>query len=456
MPALSSTMTEGKIVTWLKNVGDKVSKGEPIVVVESDKADMDVESFSEGILGAIVVNEGERANVGASIAFIAESEADLAEAKKKAGSNGAAAPAAAAPAPAPAAPAPAAAAPPPPPPPAAAAPAAPAPAAAAPAPAAPAAAPRADGRVIATPYAKQLAKDLRVDLATVAGSGPNGRITASDVERTAKGGAAPAAAAPAAAPAAAAAAAPAAAAPAAPAAAPAKAAATTVSELRGTTKPFTTLQAAVARNMNESLKVPEFRVSMSIETDKFDALYKRLKPHGVTMTALLAKAVGAALAKHPVLFASCTPDGNGITYNEHINVALAVAMPDGGLITPVLKDADKVDIYQLSRNWADLVKRARGKQLAPDEYNSGTFTISNLGMFGVDTFDAILPPGTAAILAVGGSKPTVVATADGLLGVRKVMQVNMTADHRIVYGADAAEFLQSLKAVVENPDSLLL
>ncbi|WIA09391.1 hypothetical protein OEZ85_008797 [Tetradesmus obliquus] len=446
MPALSSTMTEGKIVSWLKQPGDKVSKGEPIVVVESDKADMDVEAFAEGILGSIVVNEGERANVGAAIAFIAETEADLDEAKKKAGSNGAAA----APAPAPAAPAPAAAAPPPPPPAAAHAPAAPAPAA--PAPPAPAAAPRADGRIVATPYAKQLAKDLRVDLATVAGSGPNGRITASDVERTAKGGAAPAAAP---APAAAAPAAASAAAPAPPA--PAKAAAgTTVSELRGTTKPFTTLQAAVARNMNESLKVPEFRVSMSIETDKFDALYKRLKPHGVTMTALLAKAVGAALASHPVMFASCTPDGNGITYNERINVALAVAMPDGGLITPVLKDADKVDIYQLSRNWADLVKRARGKQLQPDEYNSGTFTISNLGMFGVDTFDAILPPGTAAIMAVGGSKPTVVATADGLIGVRKVMQINITADHRIVYGADAAEFLQTLKAVIESPDQLLL
>jgi pyruvate dehydrogenase E2 component (dihydrolipoamide acetyltransferase) len=159
---------------------------------------------------------------------------------------------AAAPAPAPAAPAPAAAAPPPPPPPAAAAPAAPAPAATAPAPVAAAPAPRADGRVVATPYAKQLAKDLRVDLATVGGTGPNGRITASDVERAAKGGAAPAAAAPAAA--APAAAAPAAAKAGAPAAAP-KAAATTVSELRGTTKPFTTLQAAVARNMNESLKV---------------------------------------------------------------------------------------------------------------------------------------------------------------------------------------------------------
>jgi len=157
-----------------------------------------------------------------------------------------------------------------------------------------------------------------------------------------------------------------------------------------------------------------------------------------------------------VLFASCTPDGSGITYNEHVNVALAVAMPDGGLITPVLKDADKVDIYQLSRNWADLVKRARGKQLAPDEYSSGTFTISNLGMFGVETFDAILPPGTAGILAVGGSKPSVVATDSGLIGVKKVMNVNLTADHRIVYGADAAEFLQSLKAVIENPDSLTL
>eukprot|EP00878_Enallax_costatus_P027985 GHUV01030178.1.p1 GENE.GHUV01030178.1~~GHUV01030178.1.p1 ORF type:complete len:132 (+),score=67.36 GHUV01030178.1:347-742(+) len=131
-------------------------------------------------------------------------------------------------------------------------------------------------------------------------------------------------------------------------------------------------------------------------------------------------------------------------------------MPDGGLITPVLQDADKTDIYQLSRNWADLVKRARAKQLKPEEYNSGTFTISNLGMYGVDTFDAILPPGTACIMAVGGSKPTVVATEDGLIGVRKVMQINITADHRIVYGADAAEFLQTFKAIVESPDQLLL
>lgn len=215
-------------------------------MVESDKADMDVECFSEGILAAISCGEGDRANVGAAIAFIAETEAEVEEAKKKAAAaGGGAAPAAAAPAPAPAAPAPA-------PKPAAAPAPAPAPVAAAPAPAPAAApAPRADGRVVATPYAKQLAKDLKVDLSRVAGSGPNGRITASDVEaaagRAPVAAPAPIAAAPAAAP---------------TAPAPAKAAApaapskdTTVSELRGTTKPFTTLQQAVSRNMMASLSV---------------------------------------------------------------------------------------------------------------------------------------------------------------------------------------------------------
>jgi len=249
---------------------------------------------------------------------------------------------------------------------------------------------------------------------------------------------------------------PAAAAPAAPkAAAPAPLAATSVSELKGTTVPLTSLQQAVSRNMMESLKVPEFRVAMTISTDKLDSLYKKLKPKGVTMTALLAKACGVALESHPLLYASCTPDGSGCTYNEHINIAMAVAMPDGGLITPVIKDADQQDIYGMSRNWADLVKRARAKQLSPDEYTTGTFTISNLGMFGVDTFDAILPPGSAAILAVGGSKPVVSVDANGRMCVEKQMTVNLTADHRIVYGAHAAEFLQTLKQVIENPDQLV-
>lgn len=288
---------------------------------------------------------------------------------------------------------------------------------------------RADGRVVATPYAKQLAAKLKVDLSAIGGSGPNGRITAEDVERAAAGPKAAPVAAAAAAPAApaAAAAAPAAVAAAAPAKAPAAAPA---GELKGTTVPFTTLQKAVANNMLASLAVPEFRVSYSICVDKLEAMAKRLKPKGVTMTVLLAKACGVALAEHEVVNAACTPDGSGVRYNDHINVAIAVAMPDGGLITPVLADADQTDIYEMSRQWADLVKRARAKKLQPAEYNSGTFAISNLGMFGVDSFDAILPPGTGAIIAIAGSKPTVVATEDGMFGVKKIMRVRGAIDTR--------------------------
>lgn len=446
MPALSSTMTEGKIVSWLKTEGDAVEKGEPIVVVESDKADMDVESFNSGFLGAIVVPEGGVATVGAPIAFIAEEEAEVAVAKEKAGENGAPSAEASAPPPPPPAPAPAQAAETPPPatkPTENSAPEAQAPA---PAPAVPVVK-RADGRIIATPYAKKLAKQLKVDLATVAATGPAGRITASDVEAASRGVRAPPPAAPA----------PARDAGPPPAPAPATAApSTTVAELRGTTEPFNTLQKSVAQNMINSLQVPEFRVAMTIDTDKLDSLYKKLKPHGVTMTTLLGRACGLALADHPLLFASCTPDGAGITYNEHVNVAVAVAMPDGGLITPVLKDCDTRDVYTLSNDWADLVKRSRAKKLAPDEYSTGTFTMSNLGMYGVDTFDAILPVGTTAILAIAGSKPCVVANADGLIGVRKQMTVNLTCDHRVVYGAHAAEFLQTLKSIIESPEQLTL
>ncbi|RAQ40015.1 branched-chain alpha-keto acid dehydrogenase subunit E2, partial [Arthrospira sp. O9.13F] len=148
---------------------------------------------------------------------------------------------------------------------------------------------------------------------------------------------------------------------------------------------------------------------------------------------------------------------SGIQYNKAINIAVAVAMPDGGLITPVLSNADQIDIYSLSRTWKDLVARARSKQLQPQEYSSGTFTLSNLGMFGVDRFDAILPPGQGSILAIGASRPTVVATDDGMMGIKPHMQVNITCDHRIIYGADAAAFLQSLAQLIEtNPQSLTL
>jgi len=445
MPALSSTMTEGKIVEWLKKPGDKVERGESVLVVESDKADMDVESFNEGFLAAVLMPAGGTAPVGETIGLIVETQAEIAEVQAMAPAAPAAAPAPAAATPAPVAPAsvPVAAAPAP----APAAPAAPAP----PAPVLAVAAPSANGngRVVASPRARKLAQQLGVALEALRGSGPHGRIQAEDVlaatgqpvslPRVAEGSR------PAVAPAASSGAAPAA--PAAPAG--------QAFGRPGDTVAFNTLQQAVNRNMVASLQVPSFRVGYTITTDKLDAFYKQVKSKGVTMTALLAKAAAVTLARHPQVNAATTEAG--MAYPASINVAIAVAMEDGGLITPVLAAADRTDLYSLSRSWADLVERARAKQLKPDEYSTGTFTLSNLGMFGVDRFDAILPPGTGAILAVAASRPTVVAGKDGSISVKRQMQVNLTCDHRTIYGADAAAFLKDLAQLIEtNPESLAL
>lgn len=423
MPALSSTMTEGKIVSWVKSPGDKVEKGETVLVVESDKADMDVESFYEGYLATIVVPAGETAPVGDAIALIAETEAEIETAKQQAAGKSAPAPATTS---APAAvttEAPQAAV-----------------AVAAGQNGSATATPK-SGRIVASPRARKLAKELKVDLAFLQGSGPHGRIVAEDVE-AASGKRQPVAAAPVAtsAPVAKSAAAPT------PAAAPA---------VPGQVVAMTTLQNAVVRNMVASLQVPTFHVGYTITTDNLDKLYKQIKSKGVTMTALLAKAVAVTLQKHPLLYASYVDQG--IRYNSTINVAVAVAMDDGGLITPVLQNADQMDIYSLSRAWKDLVDRSRSKQLQPDEYSSGTFTLSNLGMFGVDRFDAILPPGQGSILAIGASRAQLVANEDGMMGVKRQMQVNITCDHRIIYGAHAAAFLQDLAKLIEtNAQSLTL
>ncbi|KAK3037065.1 hypothetical protein RJ639_031782 [Escallonia herrerae] len=427
MPALSSTMTEGKIVSWIKAEGDKLSKGESVVVVESDKADMDVETFYDGYLAAIMVEEGGVAAVGSAIAFLAETEDEISQAKSKAATSSSSSSSTVSDSP-------------PPPVEVAAADSAPssavAPAKTSTVVAVASAHPAAEGgkRVVASPYAKKLAKELKVELSGVVGSGPMGRIVAKDVEAAAAAGSASSA-------------------PNASATPPAKTPAAPGVEL-GSVAPFTTMQAAVSRNMVESLAVPTFRVGYTISTDALDALYKKVKSKGVTMTALLAKATALALAKHPVVNSSCR-DGKSFTYNSSINIAVAVAI-DGGLITPVLQDADKVDLYSLSRKWKELVDKARAKQLQPHEYSTGTFTLSNLGMFGVDRFDAILPPGTGAIMAVGASQPTVVATKDGRIGMKSQMQVNVTADHRVIYGADLAGFLQTLAKIIEDPKDLTL
>ncbi|KAJ6855551.1 dihydrolipoyllysine-residue acetyltransferase component 5 of pyruvate dehydrogenase complex [Populus alba x Populus x berolinensis] len=386
MPALSSTMTEGKIVSWVKSEGDKLSKGESVVIVESDKADMDVETFYDGYLAAIMVEEGGVAAVGSAIALLAESQEEIEEAKSKAAASSSSSSPARDPTPSAAAPAKAV-------------------LVAPPSPSVVAStvhsASEGGKRVVASPYAKKLANELKVELGRVIGSGPNGRIVAKDVEA---------------------------------AAAAAAEWGSTAAKVSGAPSvhappgielesvvPFTTMQGAVSRNMMESLSVPTFRVGYTITSDALDALYKKIKSKGVTMTALLAKATALALVKHPVINSSCR-DGNSFTYNSCVNIAVAVAM-DGGLITPVLQDADKVDIFSLSRKWKELVDKARAKQLQPQEYNTGTFTLSNLGMFGVDRFDAILPPGTGAIMAVGASQPTVVGTKDGRIGMKNQMQV---------------------------------
>ncbi len=425
MPALSSTMSEGKIVSWLKQPGDEVKKGEAVLVVESDKADMDVECFHSGTLAAVLLPAGGTAPVGETLALVAETAAEVEEAKARSNTAPTRAPAEC-PGPAEAE-----------------APVTPADGDPAEAPAPAPAPPASGGRIIASPRARALAKRLGVALEGLEGSGPHGRIVANDVEQAAGQ--------------------PLSTAPLGPVvqgerphqpptATPAPGLAQVAP---GQAVAFTTAQQAVNRNMIASLGAPCFQVGYTITTDRLEAFYRQVKPKGVTMTALLVKAVALTLTGHPQLNSAYAPDG--IRLGDGIHVAVAVAMEDGGLITPVLRDAERTDLYSLSRNWAELVKRARGKQLQPEDYSGGTFTLSNLGMFGVDRFSAILPPGTGAILAVGASRPVVAVTGGNAMAIQRQMQVNLTADHRVIYGAHGAAFLKDLAQLLDRgPESLAL
>lgn len=472
MPALSSTMKEGKVVSWLKAEGDAISSGEAIMVVESDKADMDVEAFDDGFLAAIITQEGESGAVGAPVALIAMNEADIPALQAYAATLSGNPPPAAAMAP-------------------------PAVAAAAKATPTPKTATPANGgdRIVASPFAKKRADELGIDLSAVVGTGPNGRVTASDVESFAssapKSGASstkaaaattitkawtPAAGVIAATP---------------TARALAKKSKIDLATITGTGQfgrvtlddvmiangekkverkkapvsgaaaavempdgfvPFTGMQRAVSKNMEATLSIPEFRVSREIQMDKFDDLYQGLKAKGVTVSALIAKAVALAIEKHPLINSSYSnKDGGGIQYNKDINIAMAVAI-DGGLITPTLKYANERSIMDLGEDWKELVGKAKAGTLKPDEYNSGTFTISNMGMFGVTQFGAILPAGTGGILAIGATQEHIVPCSQAIMGMKKVkkMTVTLTCDHRQIYGSDAALFLKTLADIMEN------
>ncbi|HEY8417274.1 MAG TPA: dihydrolipoamide acetyltransferase family protein [Limnochordales bacterium] len=451
MPQMGFDMREGTLVRWLKRPGDQVRRGEPIAEVETDKAVVEIESFHTGVVKELLVAEGQTVPVGSPIAIVDTGEADDADAAApaeaapatQAGAGAQAAapavgatvpPVQAAPA-APAAPTPAA---------------APAPPAAAAAPPAPSA--NGAGRIKASPLARRLAAEHGISLRGLTGTGPGGRIVKQDVLA-----AVAALAAPAQAPTATAAAAPAAAAPAAatpvvrPAVRPAPA-------LVERVVPLSRMRQTIARRMAESKQqAPHFYVTMAIDMDRAMALRQQIKELGddvpaVSVNDLVLKATALALVRHPSLNASF--EGDAIRYHGAVHLAMAVALPDG-LVTPVIRDAHAKSLAEIAREARELAEAARGGRLKPEQYQGGTFTVSNLGMFGVEDFVAIINPPQGAILAVGGvlEQPVV---RGGQLTVGRVMRVTVSADHRVTDGAQVAQFLQDLKAILENPLRLLI
>jgi pyruvate dehydrogenase E2 component (dihydrolipoamide acetyltransferase) len=439
MPALSPTMEEGNLAKWNVKEGDKVKAGDVIAEIETDKATMEVESIDEGTVGKIVVPEGSQGvKVNALIAVL------LAEGEDKSaiGSTDAAAPA---PAAAPAeAKAPAAA-------------AAPAPTAAAPAAPAPAAAPAAAAsgdRVFASPLARRLAKDAGIDIARVSGSGPHGRIVQADVEAAKKGGVAKAPAA----------------APAPATATPAPAGASDAQTLKLFAEgsydlvPHDNMRKTIARRLTESKQtVPHFYVTVDCDLDALLALREQIngaapkdadgKPgYKVSVNDMVIKAMALALKKVPGANASWT-DG-GMLVHKVVDVGVAVSIP-GGLITPVVRNAETKSLSAISNEMKDLAKRARERKLKPEEYQGGTTSVSNLGMFGVKDFAAIINPPHATILAVGaGIQQPVVR--NGEIKVATVMSVTLSTDHRVVDGALGAELLQAFKGYIEKPMAMLV
>ncbi|MSP76934.1 MAG: pyruvate dehydrogenase complex dihydrolipoamide acetyltransferase [Rhodospirillaceae bacterium] len=422
MPALSPTMTEGKLAKWHVKVGDNVKSGQVLCEIETDKATMEVEAVDEGKIGQIVVPEGtEGVAVNAVIAVLLEEgeKASPAPAAAATAPASAAAPKVAAPAPTPAAPAKPA---------------------AAPAPT-PAAKPSGD-RVFATPLARRIAADKGLDLSKVPGSGPNGRIVKADVEG-AKSGAAPAPT-------------PAAAPRAAPAAQPQP-----VFAAPGDTRaPHTAIRKVIARRMLESKQlVPHFYLTGEFEIDALlaarqaiNAVAEKKKGVKVSVNDMVIKACAKALRDHPECNASWTED-EMIQYGA-VDISVAVAT-DRGLITPIVRNADMKGLAQIASEMKDLAARAKIGKLKLEEFQGGGFTISNLGMFGVTSFAAIINPPQAMILAVGVGEERVVARK-GEMVIRSMMNCTLAVDHRVVDGAMGAQYLQTLRGYIEQPASMLV
>ncbi|ALV28724.1 pyruvate dehydrogenase complex dihydrolipoamide acetyltransferase [Pannonibacter phragmitetus] len=441
MPALSPTMEEGKLAKWLVKEGDKVSPGDVIAEIETDKATMEVEAVDEGTVAKIVVAAGTQGvKVNTLIAVLAGEGEDA--------SAAAAAPAAA-PAKAEAAPAKAE---------AAAAPAASAPAAAAPAPVS------ASGeRIFASPLARRLASQNGLDLKAIAGSGPHGRIVQRDIEAALKSGTGKAAPATAAAPAA-----PAEAPKAAAAAAPAGPSKEQVLKLfaEGSYElvPHDGMRKTIAKRLTESKQtIPHFYVSLDCELDALLALRTQLndaapkskdgKPaYKLSVNDMVIKAMALALRDVPDANVSWTDDA--MVKHKHADVGVAVSIP-GGLITPIIRSAEQKALSTISNEMKDLGQRAKDRKLKPEEYQGGTTAVSNMGMMGVKSFSAVVNPPHATILAVGAGEQRPVVR-NGALAVATVMTVTLSTDHRCVDGALGAELLGAFKGYIENPMSMLV
>jgi pyruvate dehydrogenase E2 component (dihydrolipoamide acetyltransferase) len=411
MPKMSDTMTEGVIVSWLKNVGDAIKPGEILAEVETDKATMELENFVKGTLLHIGIPAGGSVPVDALIAIVGNAGEDI---SALLAASTAAAPAAATET----------------------APVAPsntAPAAPTPTVAEPVSQTVTDSRLKASPLAKSLAKEMGIDISLVPGSGDNGRIVKRDVENFTPATSTSSAKA------------------AAPIALPQIVASESFTEV-----PVSQMRKAIARRLGESKHTaPHFYLTMSIVMDNAIAARKQMNEFSevkISVNDLIVKAVALSLRKNPHVNSSWL--GDKIRYNQHIHVGVAVAIEDG-LIVPVVKFADNKSLSHISVEVKQLAEKAKNKKLQPNEFEGNTFTISNLGMFGIDEFTAIINPPDACILAVGAAKETVIAQ-NGEMKIAQVMKVTLSCDHRVVDGATGSAFLQTLKDLLENPVKMLV
>jgi pyruvate dehydrogenase E2 component (dihydrolipoamide acetyltransferase) len=401
MIALSPTMEEGAILNWKKKVGDKVKMDDPLCEVETDKASMDYLSSQEGTLLAIVKDVGTSAKVADVIAIIGEPGEDFSSLLEAA----------------PAAPAPKA------------APAAGSAASAAPASAAGASA-STSGRVKSSPLARKLALDKGVDLAQVPGSGPAGRVVKADVE-----GFHPAPADP----------------------APAHSVAVTDSGLNDERVPVSRKRQVIAQRLGESLfTAPHFFLTLGIEMDNLLDARDRMnakRKEKVGLNPFILKFLAEALKRHQALNSSW--HGDYIQNHSSIDLGIAVAQPDG-LITPIVHNAGSKGVLQIEAELKNLIERARTNLLKPEDYTGASFTISNLGSFGIEEFTAIINPPGVAILALGATVKTPVVADDDSIVVKRIMKVTLSCDHRVVDGAVGAAFLTDFKRMVEDPYTVLL